>query len=519
MEGLEVNAGNGSGVLKGGCLLQGMMVDWSRFLEEDGDSLLRIKKQGEMLVDAVIVADKKHASKSDDRSLQQLTNAASLPGIVGNAWGMADLHQGYGFPIGGVVATDIENGGVISPGGVGFDINCGVRMCSIDLGIDDLPNLTRRKSGSGNKEFGNRLKGRIPSGESGKSGHKLSPIELDEILTDGARAAVEIGIGHDEDLANMEMNGRLEGSEGGVSEVAKRRGMSALGSIGRGNHFLEIQVVDKILDDRAARKFGLEEGRLTAMIHTGSRGLGYQVCSEHVKNLESKYRKSDGRWRSEDWGISIADPQLASAPFFSREGEAYFDAMKSAGNYAFANRSSVTHQLRRALRAHMGFEVGVDVVYDVCHNIARVEKHEVHGVSCSCCVHRKGATRAFGGDNQELSANFSGIGQPVMVPGDMGSGSYVMAGPESGTNRAFGSSCHGAGRAMSRSEAREKIDGMAVKRELAEKGVAIYETHGKYLSEEAPRAYKNVDDVIRLTEKAGLARPVARLSPLIVIKG
>ena len=235
--------------------------------------------------------------------------------------------------------------------------------------------------------------------------------------------------------------------------------------------------------------------------------------------LEGKFRKSDGRWRSEDWGISIADPQLASAPFFSKEGESYFEAMKAAGNYAFANRSSVTHHLRGALRSHMGVEVDVGVVYDVCHNIARVEDHVVHGTSCTCCVHRKGATRAFGGDNDEISGNFSGIGQPVLVPGDMGTASYVMAGPSSGTIRAFGSSCHGAGRAMSRTEARQKIDGAKVKRELADKGVAIYETNEKYLSEEAPDAYKNIDDVINLTEKAGLARPVARLKPLIVIKG
>ena len=495
------------------------MGEWGRFLEKDGDSLMRIKKRGEMLVDAVIVSDSKHVGKSNDRSLEQLTNVASLPGIVGEAWGMADFHQGFGFPIGGVVATDIENGGVISPGGVGFDINCGVRLCSIDLGIEDLKHLTRKKSGSGNKEFGNRLKARIPAGESGKSGHNLSSNELDEILCDGAKAAAEIGLGNEEDLSKMEMRGSLEGDSGSISDVAKRRGISALGSIGRGNHFLEIQVVDQILDHRAARSFGLEEGRLTAMIHTGSRGLGYQVCSEHVKGLEGKFRKSDGRWRSKDWGISIADPQLASAPFYSKEGEAYFDAMKAAGNYAFANRSSVTHQLRSALRAHMGSEVDVGVVYDVCHNIARVEEHVVHGNSCTCCVHRKGATRAFGGDNQEISKNFSGIGQPVLVPGDMGTASYVMAGPSSGTNRAFGSSCHGAGRAMSRTEAMQKIDGSAVKRELAEKGVAIYETHEKYLSEEAPDAYKNVEDVIGLTEKAGLARPVARLRPLIVIKG
>ncbi len=495
------------------------MEDWSQFLEGDGDSLMRIKKRGEMLVDAVIVSDSAHAGKSDDRSLEQLTNTASLPGIVGEAWGMADFHQGYGFPIGGVVATDIENGGVISPGGVGFDINCGVRLCSIDLGIEDLRHLTRKKSGSGNKEFGNRLKARIPAGESGKSGYNLSSNELNDILAEGAKAAADIGLGHDEDLSNIEMNGRLEGDSGSISEAAKRRGLSALGSIGRGNHFLEIQVVDRILDERAARSFGLEEGRLTAMIHTGSRGLGYQVCSEHVKSLEGRFHKSDGRWRSEDWGISIADPQLASAPFFSKEGESYFEAMKAAGNYAFANRSSVTHHLRSALQAHMGAEVDVGVVYDVCHNIARVEEHEVRGSSCTCCVHRKGATRAFGGDNKELSGNFAGIGQPVLVPGDMGTASYVMAGPPSGNNRAFSSSCHGAGRAMSRTEARKKIDGAAVKRELAEKGIAIYETHEKYLSEEAPDAYKDVDEVIRLTEKAGLARPVARLRPLIVIKG
>ena len=495
------------------------MEDWGQFLEADGESLMRIKKRGQMLVDAVIVSDRTHVNKSDDRSLEQLTNTASLPGIVGEAWGMADFHQGYGFPIGGVVATDIENGGVISPGGVGFDINCGVRLCSIDLGIEDLRHLTRKKSGSGSKEFGNRLKSRIPAGETGKGGYKLSSNELDDILVRGAKGAAEIGLGHDEDLAKIEMNGRLEGDSESISEIAKRRGLSALGSIGRGNHFLEIQVVDKILDQRAAKSYGLEEGRLTAMIHTGSRGLGYQVCSEHVKSLESRFRKSSGRWRAEEWGISIADLQLASAPFFSKEGEAYFDAMRTAGNYAFANRSSVTHQLREALRAHMGSEVDVGVVYDVCHNIARVEEHVVHGTSCTCCVHRKGATRAFGGDNQELAGVFSGVGQPVLVPGDMGTASYVMAGPSSGVNRAFGSSCHGAGRAMSRTEAREKIDGAKVKRELEKKGVAIYETHEKYLSEEAPDAYKDVDDVIRLTEKAGLARPVARLRPLIVIKG
>ena len=495
------------------------MEDWRDYLKPDGDSLMRIKKRGGMLVDAVIVSDSEHVGKSNDRSLEQLTNAASLPGVVGEAWGMADFHQGYGFPIGGVVATDIENGGVISPGGVGFDINCGVRLCSIDLGLEDLVHLTRKKSGSGSKEFGNRLKARIPAGESGKGGFKLSSHDLDEILAGGAKGAAEIGIGHDDDLSRMEMKGNLDGDASSISEIAKRRGLSALGSIGRGNHFLEIQVVDEIIDERAARAFGLEEGRLTAMIHTGSRGLGYQVCSEHVKELEGRYRHHGGVWESEDWGISISDPQLASAPFFSREGESYFEAMRSAGNYAFANRNCVTQSLRGALKAHMGTEVDVDVIYDVCHNIARVEEHVVHGSNCNCCVHRKGATRSFGGDSDELSEEFGGIGQPVLVPGDMGTSSFVMSGPKKGTNQAFGSSCHGAGRAMSRTQAREEIDGAKVKRELSEKGIAIYETHEKYLSEEAPDAYKDIDDVIRLTDRAGLARPVARLRPLIVIKG
>ncbi|MBJ17271.1 MAG: RNA-splicing ligase RtcB [Euryarchaeota archaeon] len=495
------------------------MEDWRDFLEEEEKSMMRIKRRGDMLVDAIVVADEAHMNKSSDKSLEQLTNTASLPGVVGEAWGMADFHQGYGFPIGGVVATEIENGGGISPGGVGFDINCGVRMCSIDLGIDDLETLTRRKSGSGNKEFGNRLKSRIPSGATGKSGNMLTRTELDEILSEGAKAASEIGLGNSEDLRNMEMNGQLEADAGSLSDAAKRKGFAALGSIGRGNHFLEIQVVDRIFDERAAKSFGLERGRLTAMIHTGSRGLGYQVCSEHVKNLESKFRKSEGRWKSEEWGIAINDIQLASAPFFSKEGQSYFEAMKAAGNYAFANRSSATQQLRKALKAHMGEEIDVNVVYDVCHNIARVEDHVVHGKSCTCCVHRKGATRAFGGDNPELAGRFAGIGQPVLVPGDMGTSSYVMAGPREGTNRAFGSSCHGAGRAMSRTEAREKIDPLTVKKDLHEKGISVYETNEKYLSEEAPLAYKDVEDVIRLTQQTGLARPVARLRPLIVIKG
>ena len=275
-----------------------------------------------MLVDGVIVADSEHISKSNDRSLEQLANAASLPGVVGEAWAMADFHQGFGFPIGGVLATDIENGGVISPGGVGFDINCGVRLCSIDLGLEDLEQLTMKRPGTGFKEFGNRLRTRVPAAESGKSGllrskkmdRDLSPSDLDEILAVGAKGANEMGFGHDEDLARMEMNGNLGGDPSSISDSAKESGLAAIGSIGTGNHFLEIQVVDEIMDEKAAKTFGLHKGRLAAMIHTGSRGLGYRVCSEHVERIRNRYKLNDGLWESKDWGISISDP----GPLFTK---------------------------------------------------------------------------------------------------------------------------------------------------------------------------------------------------------
>ena len=489
---------------------RGVSDTWRDYIEPAGAGLHRIKKHGAMKVDAMLVADGKHLSNQSDRSPGQLANTASLPGIVGNAWAMADFHFGYGFPIGGVVATDIEQGGVISPGGVGFDINCGVRLCALDLEQKDIRDM---------KKFGRRLKGRIPAGPSAKGGVDLSELGMESILAEGAKAAVELGLGHHEDLAAMESNGLLDGDERGLSERALKRGSLSLGTLGSGNHFLELQVVDAILDEEAARAFGLRQGQVTAMIHTGSRGLGHQVCTDHVEALEQRYKKTKNGWYAEEWDITLPDRQLASAPFHSKEGQAYFEAMQAAGNYAFANRSALTQRLRDTLRAHLGTDGELEVVYDVCHNIAKIEEHVVHGTSCTCCVHRKGATRALGGDHGELASKFNGIGQPVLVPGDMGTASYVLAGPESGSNQAFSSSCHGAGRQLSRTQARNSIDGLALQEELREKGIAVYANTPNVLSEEAPDAYKDVDEVIRLTTEAGLARPVARLRPFCVIKG
>jgi tRNA-splicing ligase RtcB len=441
----------------------------------------------------MIVSDSAHLAKSsDDRSISQLVNIASMPGVVGEAWAMADWHFGYGFPIGGVLATDVEwgeEGGSISPGGVGFDINCGVRLMALDCSVDDIPNIDR---------LAGRLNGRIPSGGSGKGGLDISRQDLDEIISRGSDAMVDLGFAHQDDLKNIESNGVLETDEG-VSERAMARGLKALGTLGSGNHFLELQTVQSIEEGNPHNLF---EGQVMCMIHSGSRGLGHQVCTDHVRALEDKYRSRDGIWHSEEWGFEIQDRQLAAAPIHSKDGQSYLDAMNGAANFAFANRSALTHRLRQSLAAE--FEVETNLLYDVSHNIAKIEDHEINGKSCTCCVHRKGATRAM-------------PGQPVLVPGDMGTGSWLLEGVSG--NRAFASSCHGAGRLMSRSEAKKQIDGKALKRELESRGIRVHANTPNIMSEEAPDAYKDVDEVIRLSNSAGLTKPIARMSPLAVIKG
>ena len=492
------------------------MDDWKRYVEDSGPSQVRIKKHGKMEVDAVVIASKENLLAVDDGSPQQLVDTASIPGVVGEVWGMADFHRGYGIPIGGVVSTDIKRGGAISPGGVGFDINCGVRLCSIDLDPTDLD----KRIGGDVKSFGNRLKSRIPASNSGKGGiRNLSTDDMDQIISEGAEGAIDLGIGDYRDLKYIEEGGKLEGSTDYISDIAVRRGLNTLGTIGKGNHFLEIQVVDKIFNEKAAETFGLIEGQMTAMIHTGSRGLGYQVCSENVSELKEKYTHRVDHYHSDEFGISVPNLELVSAPFNSDEGQKYFHAMQSAANYAFANRSAVSHRVSETLRDHMKREIRMDLIYDVSHNIARIEDHKIHGETCTCCVHRKGATRAFGKDSKFIPSEYEKIGQPVLVPGDMGTASYVLAGPNDGMNKAFGSSCHGAGRTMSRTMARQLIDGEKVKRELGDRGISIFESSKNCLSEEAPDAYKDIEQVVRNTTEAGLAYPVARLSPIMVIKG
>jgi len=467
--------------------------EWQNHLEVEGDGLLRIRRHASMKVDAMIVSDSAHLAKSsDDRSISQLVNIASMPGVVGEAWAMADWHFGYGFPIGGVLATDVdwgEEGGSISPGGVGFDINCGVRLMALDCSVDDIPNIDK---------LAGRLNGRIPSGGSGKGGLDISKQDLNEIISRGSNAMVDLGFAHQDDLKNIESKGVLETDEG-VSERAMARGLKALGTLGSGNHFLELQTVESIEEGNPHNLF---EGQVMCMIHSGSRGLGHQVCTDHVRALEDKYRNRDGIWHSEEWGFEIQDRQLAAAPIHSKDGQSYLDAMNGAANFAFANRSALTHRLRQALAAE--FEVEANLLYDVSHNIAKIEDHQINGKSCTCCVHRKGATRAM-------------PGQPVLVPGDMGTGSWLLEGVPG--NRAFASSCHGAGRLMSRSEAKKMIDGKALKRELESRGIRVHANTPNIMSEEAPDAYKDVDEVIRLSNSAGLTKPIARMSPLAVIKG
>ena len=491
-----------------------MGEDWREHLHSENDGTMRIKAHGDMKVDARIVTDHEHLAKyADDRGPEQLVNAASLPGIVGEAWAMADWHFGYGLPIGGVIATDTEageQGGAISPGGVGFDINCGVRVLALDATIDDIPNI---------KKLGGRIAGRIPAGASGKGGLEISMSELQNIISGGAEYAAELGFGNSDDLKNLESSGRLETNDVELSSRAKERGMRALGTLGSGNHFLEIQCVESVEDNDTAKHWGLYEGQLLAMIHSGSRGLGHQVCSEHSRKLEQMYKRDGSKWYNENWDFTVADRQLACAPFHSKEGQQYLDDMNGAANYAFANRSALAHRLREVLTLEMGRDGEARTLYDVAHNIAKVETHMIHGEKCQCAVHRKGATRAFGGDQLELNSSFKMTGQPVLIPGDMGTGSWLMAGPTSGQNQAFGSSCHGAGRSLSRTKAKKTIDGKALKLELENAGIRVHASTPNVLSEEAPQAYKDVDEVIQLTAKAGLARPVARIIPKVVVKG
>ncbi len=452
----------------------------------------------------------------NDQACEQVANVATLPGLAGPSMAMPDVHWGYGFPIGGVAATLVDDGGVISPGGVGFDINCGVRLLTTNLTEDQVRPLAR--------QLADTIFKNVPSGVGSKARIRVDQRQLDMILTDGAGWAVEEGFGVEDDLLHMEENGAITGADPSeVSEKAKRRGLPQVGSLGAGNHFLEIQKVSEIFDMEAAKAMGIHgPGQITVLIHTGSRGLGYQVCQDRVRDLEQLYaRDGDGSYSSK-FDIRIPDRQLVAAPLGSKEADSYLGAMRCAANYAWANRQLITHWIRESFNEVMkgtGLDPELDMVYDIAHNIAKIEEHDVDGQRKKVCVHRKGATRSFGPGHPEIPEAYRDVGQPVLIPGDMGTGSYLMAGTEIAMKKTFGSTCHGAGRVLSRSKAIRSFKPQTVIDILASRGVYVKANSPKVLSEEAPDAYKNIDDVIEVAHGAGLSKKVAKMVPIAVVKG
>jgi tRNA-splicing ligase RtcB len=449
-----------------------------------------------MRVPARIVADEVLLKQiGRDRSIEQLLNVATLPGVAGAVVGMPDMHEGYGFPVGGVAAMSLVDG-VISPGGIGFDINCGVRLLTTGIQHGDLevePTL-------------HELMRSIPAGYGHGGRLELSDADLDRVLEGGAPDVVRrLGLGEPDDVVRVEGGGRLAGARAEtVSERAKRRGCDQLGTLGGGNHFLEIQRVQAVFDVEAARAFGLELDGITVLIHTGSRGLGHQVCTDHVRAMDASLAR---------YGLTLPDRQLACAPFASPEGESYFAAMCAAANFAFANRQVLTHRVREVLARKVA-KAAVRVVYDVAHNIAKIEEHGGQRV----CVHRKGATRAFGRGDPDVPDAYRAIGQPVLIPGSMGTASFVLTGAGASAV-SFASACHGAGRALSRTAAKAQVRGGELRKELLAHGIVVRCPSNAELAEEAPVAYKDVERVVEVVQRAGLARKVARLLPLGVLKG
>jgi tRNA-splicing ligase RtcB len=440
-----------------------------------------------------------------DKSVEQLINATTLPGIVGYAIAMPDVHQGYGFPVGGVAATRLPHG-VISPGAIGYDINCGVRLLASDLTVGELePYLD---------DLATALYRNCPSGVGGEGVYPLSEAELTAVLAQGAHWCLANDLATAEDLLHTEAGGRLTGADPGkVSAHARDRGRKQLGTLGAGNHFLEVDRVAAVLDEEVAVAFGLAADQVVVLIHCGSRGLGHQVCTDSVR----EFQKVLGRYK-----IELPDRELVCAPLDSPEGADYAAAMQAAANFAFANRQVLAMLIRDTFAqvlAHSGLSPHLRQVYDVAHNIGKIEQHAVGGRQMSVCVHRKGATRAFPPHHAEIPPDYAAVGQPVLVPGSMGTASYVLAGTAGAMTQTFGSTCHGAGRMMSRTAAKKQVRGEMLKQELNRHGIRIRAGSMAGLAEEAPLAYKQVEEVIAVVEGAGIARAVARLEPLAVIKG
>jgi tRNA-splicing ligase RtcB len=471
-------------------------------LKRVAENIWEIPKQGDMRVPACLYAsDALIEQIRRDKTLEQARNVACLPGILRMSYVMPDAHQGYGFPIGGVAAFDLDEG-IISPGGVGYDINCGVRLLRTNLREADV--TTKRK------ELLAEIFKDVPAGV-GKSGvTKLSLGVLKEILAKGAVWAVENGYGSPADLEMTEESGRMtEADASGVSGRALERGIPQLGTLGSGNHFLEIQKVDRILDAAAANAFGIDaEGQILVMIHCGSRGLGHQVATDYIEAMGDKF------------GIKgLPDRELVHAPIKSALGQEYYRSMCAAVNYAFANRQMIAHWVRGVFKKILGSSEGMRAIYDVCHNVAKMETHTVDGKAARVCIHRKGATRSFGPGRREIPAPYRAVGQPVIIPGSMGTASYILAGTDEAEELSFGSTAHGAGRLMSRQEALRRFRGEKIRDDLARRGIELRSASWKGVAEEAPQAYKDVDEVVRVSDAVGLGRLVARVVPVGVMKG
>ena len=460
----------------------------------------------DMRVPARVYANEELLEASlEDRSLEQLINTATLPGIVKYALAMPDMHQGYGFPIGGVVATALPDG-VISPGGVGYDINCGVRLLSTGIEAEALaPHM---------EDLMTALEARVASGVGASGGLRVNRDELTRVLERGAEWAVQSGYGTAEDARRTEESGRMRDADASaVSSRAMERGLDQIGTLGGGNHFLQVDRVGTVFDADVADAFGLREGDAVVWIHCGSRGLGHQVCTDYVREMQSAVKKYD---------IELPDRELVCAPFGSPEGQRYYQAMSAAANYAWANRQMIAHNVRRAFEEALPSPLRraeLRMVYDVCHNIAKVETQDVDGRQMELCVHRKGATRAFGPGRAEVPEAYRALGQPVLIPGDMAHGSYVLVGTEQAMTETFGSTAHGAGRVMSRTAARRKVRGQELRQRLESQQIVVRAGSMRGLAEEGPDAYKDLESVVGVVHDANIARRVARTLPMGVIKG
>ena len=460
-----------------------------------------------MSTSAVIFADDKMIqSVKADNAPEQAANVACLPGIVGKSMAMPDIHWGYGFPIGGVAAFDADTG-IISPGGIGYDVNCGVKLVRTDLRVKDV--------GKDIKKVIDTVFEEVPSGVGEKGKLRLSISQVDDVLEGGAEWAVAQGYGWQDDLTSCEENGRMRTADSSkVDQRAKQRGAPQLGTLGAGNHFLEVQKVERILDPEAAKAFGIDEvDQIMVSIHSGSRGCGHQIASDYIRIMEGAIRK---------YSISVPDRQLACAPVNSQEGQDCFKAMSAAANYAWANRQLILHWVRESFEKALGRkaeEIGMRCVYDVAHNICKLEEHEVAGKRMRLYVHRKGATRAFDSSRSEVPEKYRKVGQPVLIPGDMGSASYVLVGTPDAMKETYGSTCHGAGRLMSRTSATRRFNASEVVSMLQNRGIYIRAASKDGIVEEAPGAYKDVDDVVRIAHGAGISKMVARLKPIGVMKG